>query len=184
MIPLPLPPQLDCACFFLQATFLETGDGLEGFVQLAGTGSWVLSRLGQKTNMVRLPGFPRVDKTPRRFVVSAPEGVETVVGPSSSAPRTGQLLPFGAEGSSEMLWSVKGWPGDRGMGDRNFVLLEGTGWVQLGSGREGEAPVLQEIETPPPPTPPPSSSDGGGGVRAGSDGEDQRPQENGSSSSP
>lgn len=172
---------------FSQATFLETGDGLEGFVQLAGTGSWVLSRLGQKTNMVRLPAFPRVDKTPRRFVVSAPEGVETVVGPSSSAPRTGQLLPLGTEGSSEMLWSVKGWPGDRGMGDRNYVLLEGTGWVQLGSGREGEAAVLQEIEAPSSPSqppPPPSSFDGGGGVRAGGGGEDQPPQENGSSSSP
>ncbi|CAN0523761.1 unnamed protein product, partial [Ectocarpus sp. 8 AP-2014] len=61
---------------------------------------------------------------PRHFVVSAPGGVETVVGPSPSAPRTGQLLPLGAEGSSEMVWSVKGWPGDRGMGDRRFVLLE------------------------------------------------------------
>lgn len=170
----PIP----CTCLGLtQATFLETGDGLEGFVQLAGTGSWVLSRRGQKTNMVRLPAFPQVDKTPRRFVVSAPEGVETVVGPSSSAPRTGQLLPLGTEGSSEMLWSVRGWPGDKGMGDKKFVLLEGTGWVQLGAGREGEAAVLQEIGTPPPPS---LGSDGTAGQGDGA--EYDPPQENGSSS--
>lgn len=149
-------------------------------MQLAGTGSWVLSRRGQKTNMVRLPAFPRVDKTPRRFVVSASDGVETVVGPSSSAPRTGQLLPFGTEASSEMLWSVKGWPGDKGVGARKFVLLEGMGWVQLGGGREGEAAVLQEIGTPPPP--PSSGSGGAAGQRGGAE-DDDPPQENGSASS-
>ncbi|CAM9195150.1 unnamed protein product [Ectocarpus fasciculatus] len=170
--PQQLPPYSVAAA----ATFLETGDGLEGFVQLAGTGSWVLSRRGQDTKMVRLPAFPRVDKTPRRFVVSAPGGVETVVGPSPSAPRTGQLLPLGAEGSSEMVWSVKGWPGDRGMGDRRFVLLEGMGWVQLDAGTEQEGGPLREIGTPPPPLQP-SPLDG---AREGS--VDDQQQENGSSS--
>lgn len=116
--------------------------------------------------MIRLPAFPNVDKTPRRFVVSAPEGVETVVGPSYLAPPTGQLLPFGTEGSSEMVWSVEGWPGDRGTGDRKFVLLEGMGWVQLDAGREG---LLQEVHASP--TLPSSSG-----------GEEHEQQENGSAS--
>lgn len=138
-----------------QATFLETGSGEEGFVQLAGTGSWVVSRRGQEAKMVRLPAFPAVDKTPRKFVVSATDGVETIVGPSSSAPRTGHVLPLGTEGRSEMMWSVEGWPKDRGMGDTRFVLLEEMGWVQLkgttvgavegsnGAGVSGD--VLREI---------------------------------------
>ncbi|CBN80124.1 hypothetical protein Esi_0031_0133 [Ectocarpus siliculosus] len=172
--PQQLPPYSVAAA----ATFLETGDGLEGFVQLAGTGSWVLSRRGQDTKMVRLPAFPRVDKTPRRFVVSAPGGVETVVGPSPSAPRTGQLLPLGAEGSSEMVWSVKGWPGDRGVGDRRFVLLEGMGWVQLDAGTEQEGGPLREIGAPPPP-PQPSPFDG---TREGAVDEQRQQEENGSSS--
>lgn len=129
-----------------QATFLETGRGDEGFVQLAGTGSWVLARRGQDTQMVRLPAFPRVDKTPRRFVVSAPDGVATIVGPSSAAPRTGHVLPLGTEGRSEMVWSVEGWPGDRRMGDTKFVLLEGMGWVQLDTGSEEN---LREADAPP-----------------------------------
>eukprot|EP00903_Cladosiphon_okamuranus_P021614 g19873.t1 len=163
-----LPPYSVAAA----ATFLETGDGLEGFVQLAGTGSWVSSRRGQKNSMIRLPAFPHVDKTPRRFVVSAPDGVKTVVGPSYLAPPTGQLLPLGTEGSSEMVWSVEGWPGDRGAGDRKFVLLEGMGWVQLDAGGEGQ---LQEVGADGgPPLPSPS----GVGV-----GEEHHRQENGSARS-
>lgn len=92
-------------------------------------------------------------------MVSAPEGVETVVGPSYLAPPTGQLLPSGTEGSSEMVWSLEGWPGDRGAGDRKFVLLEGMGWVQLDAGRED---LLQEVHTPPL-RPSPSGGAGGGG---------------------
>lgn len=145
-VPSPLP------ALYIQATFLETGNGDEGFVQLAGTGSWVLARRDQDTQMVRLPGFPKVDKTPRRFVVSTPDGVSTIVGPSSAAPRTGHVLPLGTEGRSEMVWSVEGWPGDRGTGHMRFVLLEGMGWVQLDAGSEGN---LREADAPP--RPPPSS---------------------------
>ncbi|CAM9490631.1 unnamed protein product, partial [Laminaria digitata] len=90
------------------ATFLETGDGIEDYVQLAGTGSWVLSRRGQEAKMMRLPAFPQVHKAPRRFVVSAPEGVETIVGPSCEAQCTGHVLPLGTEGYSDTVWSVKG----------------------------------------------------------------------------
>lgn len=162
------PPPLDFVD--TQATFLETGDGLEGFVQLAGTGSWVSSRRGQKNGMIRLPAFPHVDKTPRKFVVSARDGVQTVVGPSYLAPPTGQLLPFGTEGRSEMVWSVEGWPGDRGTGDIKFVLLEGMGWVQLDAGGEG---LLQEVNADAAPQlpSPPGAADGG---------EEQKRQENGS----
>lgn len=123
-------------------------------MQLAGTGSWVLARRGQDTHMVRLPAFPTVDKTPRRFVVSHPDGVATIVGPSSAAPRTGHVLPLGTEGSSEMVWSVEGWPGDRGMGNKAFVMLEGMGWIQVDAGSEE---TLREAGTPP--RPPPSSGE-------------------------
>lgn len=99
--------------------------------------------------MVRLASFPRVDKTPRRFVVSASEGVETVVGPSSAAPSTGNVLPAGTEGRSETVWSVKGWPGDRGKGDKTFVLLEGVGWAKLGDGGNGRGGGLEEVQLPP-----------------------------------
>lgn len=123
--------------------------------------------------MTRLPAFPHVDKAPRRFVVSAPDGVQTVVGPSSLAPPTGQLLPVGTEGSSEMVWSVQGWPGDRGAGDRKFVLLEGMGWVQLDAAGDG---VLQEVDDTPPVSGP------SGGARHGDGGQEQPRQENGSAS--
>lgn len=138
-------------CSVFQATFFETGDSSEGYVQLAGTGSWVVARRNETTFMERLPAFPEVDKTPRRFKVAASQGVETIVGPSSSAQRTGQVLIAGTEGRSEMVWSIKGWPSDRGMGDKKFVLLEGMGWVELSAGR-GES-QLEEVnvipETPP-----------------------------------
>lgn len=111
--------------------------------------------------MARLPAFPDIDKTPRRFVVSASGGVETIVGPSAAAPRTGHVLPAGTEGRSEMVWSVKGWPGDRGKGSTRFVLLEDMGWIHLqgnvgggGSGhggmeQDGEADdVLTELDAP------------------------------------
>ena len=132
--------------------------------------------------MIRLPAFPHVDKTPRKFVVSASDGVQTVVGPSYLAPPTGQLLPFGTEGRSEMVWSVEGWPGDRGTGDRKFVLLEGMGWVQLDAGGEG---LLQEVDAdagaaPPLPSPSPSGAAVGGSDGVG---EEQKRQENGSATS-
>lgn len=152
-----------------KTTFLETGDGLEGYVQLAGTGSWVLTRRGRETKMVRLPAFPRVDKTARHFVVSATEGVETVVGPSVLAPPTGQLLPLGAEARSEMVWSVEsGWPADSGRGstgERKFVLLEGVGWVQLDEDSGAGGSRLREVGSDDSPSPPPSAADGslGGG---------------------
>lgn len=156
---------------------METGDGLEGYVQLAGTGGWVSSRRGQKNSMVRLPAFPNVDKTPRRFVVAAPEGVETVVGPAAGAPRTGQLLPVGTEGRSEMVWSVEGWPGDRGMGNRKFVLLEGMGWVQLDAESEGG---LKEVDGTAPALPSPSPARDGGGGGGEQQRQEQQHQENGS----
>lgn len=131
-------------CCVFQATFFETGDVSESYVQLAGTGSWVVARRNGTILMERLPGFPEVDKTPRRFKVVAARGVETIVGPSSSAQRTGQVLITGTEGRSEMVWSIKGWPSDRGMGDKKFVLLEGMGWVELGIGR-GES-QLEEVD--------------------------------------
>ena len=140
-----MPPPFLLVCILNgQATFFETGDGSEGYVQLAGTGSWVLARKGQQLAVDRLPAFPEVDKTLRRFVVTATDGVETIVGPSSWARRTGQMLPSGTEGRSEMVWSVKGWPGDRGQGDKKFVLLEGMGWVELSVGR-GDS-QLEEID--------------------------------------
>lgn len=129
-----------------QATFLETGDGIEDYVQLAGTGSWVLSRRGQEAKMMRLPAFPQVHKAPRRFVVSAPEGVETIVGPSCEAQCTGHVLPLGTEGYSDTVWSVKGRTGDRGVGDKTFVLLEGLGWVHLDAETETGEGSLQEID--------------------------------------
>lgn len=131
-------------CCAFQATFFETGDASESYVQLAGTGSWVVARRNGTIFMERLPAFPEVDKTPRRFKVVAAQGVETIVGPSSSAQRTGQVLINGTEGRSEMIWSIKGWPSDRGMGDKRFVLLEGMGWVELSVGR-GES-QLEEVD--------------------------------------
>lgn len=108
--------------------------------------------------------------------MSAPDGVKTVVGPSYLAPPTGQLLPFGTEGRSEMVWSVEGWPGDRGAGDRKFVLLEGMGWVQLDARGED---LLQEVGADgAPPLPSPS-----GGAAGGGGGEEHKRQENGSASS-
>lgn len=106
-------------------------------MQLASTGGWVLARRGLDVKMERLPDFPVVDKTPRTFVVSAAEGVEAVVGPSVMAPGTGSVLPCGTEGRSEMVWTVKGWPGDRGQGGNRFVLLEEMGWVRLRVSRRG-----------------------------------------------
>lgn len=100
--------------------------------------------------MVRLPAFPEVDKTPRRFVVSAPNGLETIVGPSAAAPGTGQVLAPGTKGRSEMVWSVRGWPGGRGKDDTRFVLLDDMGWVQLqGVGVDGDD-VLKEVDVPVP----------------------------------
>lgn len=107
-----------------------------------------MARRRHEAKMARLPAFPRVNTTSRRFVVSASEGVETIVGPSSAAERTGHVLPMGTEGRSEMLWSVKGWPGDRGMGDKKFVLLEGMGWVQMDDGKMGGEVQLQELGAP------------------------------------
>lgn len=117
-------------------------------MQLAGTGSWVLSRRGQNTKMVRLPAFPEVDKTPKRFVVAAADGVEMIVGPCEAAAGTGHRFPYGTEGRSEMVWSVKGWPGSRGKGDTRFVLLEDMGWVHLRAGADGQEgnDVLKEIK--------------------------------------
>lgn len=144
---------LFCVAPLRQATFLETGDGVEDYVQLAGTGSWVLSRRGQQAKMMRLPAFPQVHKAPRRFVVSAPDGVETIVGPSCEAQGTGHVLALGTEGYSDTVWSVKGRSGDRGVGDKTFVLLEGLGWVYLDAESDTGVGSLQEIDAP---TAPPS----------------------------
>lgn len=70
------------------------------------------------------------------------------MGPSPSAEGTGQVLPLGVEGHSEMMWSVKGWPGDRGQGDKKFVLLKEMGWVQVVAGNDEAG--LVEIEFPQP----------------------------------
>lgn len=115
-------------------------------MQLTSTGAWVLARRGQNTKMVRLPNFPHVDKTPRRFVVTAPTGTETIVGPSSNAPGTGNVLPPGTEGRSEMVWTIESWPGERGKGGTRFVLLEQVGWVKLKVTRTGGQSEAQDDE--------------------------------------
>lgn len=123
-------------------------------MQLARSGAWVQARRGKDVKMVRLPDFPIVDTTPRHFVVSALEGVETIAGPSSAASGTGNILPYGTEGRSGMVWTIKDWPGARGKGGLRFVLLEQKGWVKIEVTRRvaqdggGEDPDAEQSGTP------------------------------------
>ncbi|CAM9245733.1 unnamed protein product [Phaeothamnion confervicola] len=122
---------------------VETADGAEGYVELRDSRGWVRFRHGDDdVRMERLPGFPRVDKAPRDFVVVAEAGAPARVGPSAAAATTGEVLQCGERVTAAMSWVV---PPVSGKGEPSaFLLIRGKGWVVAGT---GEGPVLEEIVT-------------------------------------
>ncbi|CAM9168924.1 unnamed protein product, partial [Discosporangium mesarthrocarpum] len=146
-----LPPY----CVVPVVSVLETGEGSdqECFVQLAETLSWVRASHGEDIKLERISAFPTVDRNPRKYTISAQEGVKTVVGPCTLAPLTGNVLAAGTEGVCPMLWSVGAEIGTRYQGGKEingtvegetgdratvFALLDDVGWVCVSDSDEGD----------------------------------------------